>query len=91
MLPPGEDALIRVAISRQRALLSILFENSWDPRRKAVPGKDGLPATTKEDAGFHGYGLRNLKQAVERYQGTVFWEPAPQTFRLKILLSIPPE
>ena len=88
-LPPGEG-FVRVILSRQRELLSILFENSRDPSREILPGRGGLPATTKGEGPFHGCGLQNLKRAVERYGGTVFWEAPAGLFRLKILLPIPP-
>ncbi len=89
-LPPGEKGFIRVAVSRQRELLSILFENSRALSQEITPGKDGLPATTKGEGPYHGYGLGNLKRAVEHYQGALLWEAPPGLFRLKILLSIPP-
>ena len=88
--PPGEKGFIRVAVSRQRELLSILFENSRALSQEITPGKDGLPATTKGEGPYHGYGLGNLKRAVEHYQGALLWEAPPGLFRLKILLSIPP-
>ena len=29
----------------------------------------GLPATTKKDGAYHGYGLRSVKATVEKYGG----------------------
>ena len=84
-----EDLFIRVIISRQWNLVSLYFENSRDPDHEVKFSRSGLPITTKESAPFHGYGLLNLKQAVERYQGTVFFEVSPGSFVLKILLTDP--
>ena len=86
-IPSGEGLFVRVVISSQWSLVSLLFENSRDPNRTVNFSRQGLPITTKEDAPFHGYGLLNLKQAVERYQGTVLFNVTPDTFILKILLT----
>ena len=33
--------------------------------------KDGIPVTSKRDGRLHGWGLRSVRAAVEKYQGTM--------------------
>lgn len=57
---------IRFFISEGNQYLNIRVENSYEG--DIVLGKEGLPETGKE-AGSHGFGIWNVKEAVEKYQG----------------------
>lgn len=57
---------IRFFISEGNHYLSIRVENTYE--EDIVFGKEGLPKTSKEK-GSHGYGVWNVKEAVEKYQG----------------------
>lgn len=57
---------IRFFISEGNHYLSIRVENTYEG--DIVFGKEGLPKTSKEK-GSHGYGVWNVKEAVEKYQG----------------------
>lgn len=57
---------IRFFISKGNHYLSIRVENTYEG--DIVFGKEGLPKTSKEK-GSHGYGVWNVKEAVEKYQG----------------------
>lgn len=57
---------IRFLISEGKQYLSIRVENTYEG--DIVFGKEGLPKTSKEK-GSHGYGVWNVKEAVEKYQG----------------------
>ena len=42
--------------------------------------------TTKADAEYHGYGIRNIKSVVEKYQGSVHFAAEDGKFRVEIVL-----
>ena len=45
-----------------------------------------LAKTTKKDAKMHGYGMRSIKQVVERYDGEMSLENKDGTFITKIMI-----
>lgn len=49
---------------------------------------DGLPATTKEDTRFHGYGLKSIKMIVEKYGGDLSFQTQNGVFYLNILFPL---
>lgn len=51
--------------------------------------RDGLPITTKEDARFHGFGTRSMRQIAQRYGGVVCMSWEDERFNLDILIPIP--
>ncbi|WP_062461410.1 sensor histidine kinase [Demequina soli] len=81
-----ERRLIRVAVYRQGHFAILRFENWFGGELSLV---DGLPATTKDDAQHHGYGLKNIRQAAERYDGTMAVESADGWFVLRMLIPLP--
>ena len=81
-LPP-DRRLITVKAARIRDLLMISVENS------ILPGLPSPEGTTKEDAFAHGFGLPNIRKAVERYGGQCSVRAEDQRFVLKILIPIP--
>lgn len=52
---------------------------------------DGLPKTTKEDDGYHGFGLKSIRSTAEKYGGEIAIETGANFFSLQILLPIPSE
>ena len=51
--------------------------------------RDGMPVTTKEDRKMHGYGVRSIRYAVSKYNGSVAYEPEDDQFTVKILIPKP--
>ena len=45
-----------------------------------------MPLTSKVNQKEHGYGMRSIKQAVEKYNGTMTYELVENWFELKILI-----
>lgn len=80
-----EKRLIHVTAYSQKNFLIIRFENYYEG--KVELGED-LPATTKEDAKFHGYGLKSLRYTVTKYGGAVDVSAQDQWFNLKILIPM---
>lgn len=59
----------------------------------AIPVKyvNGEIVSTKEDSENHGYGLKNIKKAVEKYDGYMEDDHANNTFSVDIFLFVKPE
>lgn len=66
--PEGESREITVTIRRIHLFMVIRIANS---SATAPAIKDGVPVTSKKDRRLHGWGLRNVRAAVEKYQGTM--------------------
>ncbi|WP_294499501.1 ATP-binding protein [uncultured Gemmiger sp.] len=75
-LPDTEKRLIRVAIFAQHGFVMLRFENYCE---EAVPmGPDGLPP--------HGYGIRSVQAAAQKYGGTVTVHCQDNWFILRVLV-----
>lgn len=82
-LPDKEKRLIHVSAFSQKNFLIIRFENYCE---ESLEFDVGLPVTTKEDAQFHGYGLKSLRYTVRKYGGEVDASTKDNWFNLKILI-----
>ena len=52
---------------------------------KGLEFTDGLPQTTKTgEKGYHGYGLKSIREIARRYQGDVSISTAGGFFRLSV-------
>ena len=47
---------------------------------------DQMPVTSKSNQKEHGYGMKSIKQAVERYNGSMVYNLKNNWFELKILI-----
>lgn len=75
---------ISLEIGQCAHALSIVMENPIENMvDETILGK----STTKEDKSSHGYGIRNVKSVVEKYNGSIEFEITKDTFRVKILFS----
>ena len=81
-LPP-ERRLITVKAECVRDMLSVVVENN------CLPDGSGYEKTSKEDKFLHGFGIRNIRQAVEKYSGQCLIRREKDYFQLKILLPLP--
>ncbi|MDO4521608.1 MAG: ATP-binding protein [Eubacteriales bacterium] len=80
-----QKRLIHVSAFSQKNFLIIRFENYYEGTVEL--GTD-LPATTKEDSRFHGYGLKSIRYTVQKYGGAVDLSTQDQWFNLKILIPM---
>ena len=46
----------------------------------------GIPLTTKSDKNYHGFGMKSIRQVVEKYGGSLTVNAENDLFRLMILL-----
>lgn len=78
-----DQRLITVKAECVRDMLLITIENST--LSEAYPTEE----TTKQDRFLHGFGISNIKNAVEKYGGQCSFRQEDGTYRLKILIPIP--
>ncbi|MBD5545326.1 MAG: GHKL domain-containing protein [Lachnospiraceae bacterium] len=75
---------INLTIRRINEMLIIKLENGC----KAAPAiTEGELKTTKKDTDLHGWGLKSVRTAAERYDGTIETEYSDHTFRAVATLS----
>lgn len=65
--------------------LNIQVSNPCDGQAVQEKGKY---LTTKEEKTWHGYGLQNVKEAVEQYEGTMKIDAQPNLFSVQITLFV---
>lgn len=80
---PEDKRLITVRANRVRDMLVVIVENN------TVSGSFEIKGTTKADTFAHGFGLPNLKNAVEKYDGQCSTKQEKGMFTLKIIIPIP--
>jgi hypothetical protein len=84
-LADPEKKLIKTAVYAQNNLLAIRFENGIEETPRF---KDGLPVTTKNDRENHGYGVKSIKAAAEKYGGSMKISADNQWFALYLLIPM---
>lgn len=80
---PEDRRLITVKAERVRDMLIITVENN------TLQGTQPAEETTKKDRFVHGFGIPNIKKAVEKYDGQCSFRQEDGTYLLKILIPIP--
>ena len=80
---PEYKRLITVKAERVRDMLLITIENNTQPGNHLTEG------TTKKDRIVHGFGIPNIKKAVEKYGGQCSFQQEERVYRLKILIPCP--
>ncbi|MBU7595766.1 ATP-binding protein [Metabacillus halosaccharovorans] len=78
-----DKRLIHVSVFAQKGFLMIRFENYFEGELKL---EGDLPVTTKENSYYHGYGLKSIRYAVQKYGGVVNVDQKDNWFELKILI-----
>lgn len=86
-LPDPEKRLIHVSAVRQKGFLRIRVENCYSGQLRFV---DGMPATTKDDPRYHGYGLKSIRGIASGYGGSVTIDARDGWFELRLLIPLPP-
>ena len=85
-IPDKEKRLIHVAVYAKKDFLIIHCEN-YCPEEVAF--RDGLPVTTKQDANYHGYGVKSIRYTAQKYGGSVTMEVRDKWFVMNVLIPIP--
>ncbi len=82
-----EMRIITLTVIGAMEMTSICVENYYQGSRLTLT--DGLPATSKADKDYHGYGIKSMRYLVGRYQGELSISTDENIFSLKILLPTP--
>lgn len=79
-----ELRFLRLVIRRINTMLIIKVENGCD-----IPPvqTNGALQSTKQDSGFHGWGLKSVRTAAERYDGAIETHYEDNIFRAVVTLS----
>lgn len=83
-----ERRIINLVIKTKDDIIIVQEENYFDG---TLEFKDGLPATTKDDKNFHGFGMRSLRMIVKKYGGELTTYVTDDIFHLNIILPLPRE
>lgn len=84
MIPDTEKRLIHISVAARKNFVFIKIENYCVS--DIVKNEEKLIASTKSDKSNHGFGLRSIKNVVEKYDGSVDVGVNNNWFELKILL-----
>ena len=77
-----EMRLVSVHIKIVHHFILIIIENEY------MEGHLNLNKTSKENPSLHGYGIENIKEAVDKYEGLVEIDTKKQKFSLQIILPV---
>ena len=80
-----EKRLIHMTISAQKGFVLLRLENYCEDQ---LAFEDGLPASTKGDPRFHGYGLKSIRYVARKYGGSATARVDQSWFELKVLLPM---
>lgn len=84
-IPDKSRRIIRLMLSAQKQFLLLKVENYCpEPPRF----QNGLPVTTKDDSANHGFGLKSIRAAAEKYGGSVTAGVEDEWFVLKMLIPL---
>lgn len=84
-LSSPEKRLISMSVSSKNDFVILTFNNYYE---NTFEMEDGLPITTKADATYHGYGIKSIRQVVEKYSGSLTIHGEDNWFSLRILFPI---
>ncbi len=83
----GERRIV-LEVRRRQRILSIIVENT---KQNPVCYQEGKLLSSKADRGNHGFGVGNIRRAVEQYGGMVSVEHGERFFLLAISIPLPLE
>ena len=84
LIPDPKKRLIHLTVSAQKGFVFIKIENYCEA--EINKNDENLIATTKTDSKNHGFGLKSIRTAVEKYDGSLAFGVQQNWFELKILL-----
>lgn len=79
-----EKRVINLSVKAVNNMLFIQSENYYTGE---LQFEEGLPQTTKEDADWHGFGLKSIKMIVQKYGGELSMHAEDGVFHLSILFA----
>lgn len=86
-LADPEKRLIHLSMARQKGFLRIRVENCYEGELHL---EAGMPATTKQDKLYHGFGLKSIQTIAAKYGGSMAIASKEGWFELRILFPLSP-
>ena len=80
-----KDKVLRIRIVYTKGRLLMLIQNSY---KGDIVYEDGVICSSKTDATNHGYGLQNVKKAIEHYNGLLKITHNGGIFSIQVLLYL---
>lgn len=81
----SEEQYLHLEIYSEKSLMYITIENSFDGN---ISEKDGRIISRKLDKTRHGYGLKNVKRIVKKYNGTIDVRYIEKRFYVNIMVYL---
>lgn len=81
----NEKKVINVAVLERGSMLHIFIDNYFDGE---LEFRSGFPVTSKEDKGYHGYGVKSMQMIAKKYSGDIRISVQNHTFSLQIMLPV---
>ncbi len=78
----AEKRVIILTLKEEKGMLFLRSENYFNGNPQIV---DGLPMTTKTDTAYHGFGLKSIRNVVQKYGGNLRLDIHSDTFALDIM------
>lgn len=86
-LDDPEKRLIHLSVARQKGFLRIRVENCYEGELRL---EAGMPASTKGDSRYHGFGLKSIRDIAAKYGGSMTIASKDGWFELRILFPLSP-
>lgn len=83
-----EKRLIHVEVLSKKDFIVLRFENYFEG---SLEFEDSLPATTKANKQYHGYGIKSIKYTAQKYNGWVTINKRGNWFELNVVIPSPKE
>ena len=80
-----EKRLVHLTVYTKKDFLVIRCEN-YCPGR--LEFQDGLPVSTKQDKAYHGYGIKSIRHAADKYGGTVVIHNRDGWFEISLMIPL---
>ena len=81
----NEKKVINVAVLERGSMLHIFIDNYFDGK---LEFRNGFPVTSKDDKGYHGYGVKSMQMIAKKYGGDIRISVNNHTFSLQIMLPV---
>lgn len=79
-----ENRAIVLKVNKHGKLVSICLENFCS---RELQFEDGLPVSTKQNNGYHGFGMKSIRYVVQKYKGEMLVYKKERRFVLEILFA----
>ena len=84
-LSDPEKRLIHLSVARQKGFLRVRVENCYQGELRF---ENGIPATTKKDLRYHGFGIRSIRDTTAKYGGSMTISARDGWFELRLLFPL---